>query len=85
MSGAVVALAGHGGRAMVTNETRALKAQRALVAYGRKDDSRSWVELTTDLLADLMHLHGAQGFDDCLRVAREHYDTETTPRTRGQS
>lgn len=64
---------------MPSNAARAQVADRAIRAMGV-----SWVDEydpeanLTDMLADLMHWADRQeiDFDDCLRVARDHFGCE---------
>lgn len=62
-----------------TNADRAKDAREAisLRVYGYKTEGAHAI---TDLLADLMHLCAADGhdFDNQLRIARDHFEHETT-------
>lgn len=63
-----------------TNQQRAEMAYRALNKFsvltgveGEEDETQ-----ISDLLSDLMHYADEQGvdFDDCIEVAKRHYDNE---------
>lgn len=61
------------------NEQRAERAEAALSAYAKVNDSFVSDESNiTDLLTDLMHLVGREEFNNALRMAEIHYEAELT-------
>lgn len=61
------------------NEQRAERAEAALSAYAKVNDSFVSDESNiTDLLTDLMHYAGREEFTTALRMAEIHYDCELT-------
>lgn len=58
---------------MPDNEERKLRAERTLTQYNKGEPLE---QNAVDLLADLMHLYGAEGFADLLTLAEEHYEEE---------
>lgn len=65
-----------------TNVDRASFAQKAMEAHVTAKEGGEWDTSVTDLLADLMHWFDVnQGdvvadFDECLNMARLHYEEE---------
>ena len=68
---------------MLTNEKRAGRAYRALIAYcqyAECGDDHNSDEALIDLLVDLMHKAriSGQDFKEALRLAEIHYESETS-------
>lgn len=68
---------------MLTNEERARRAAKALLAYSDPDDE--FINLL-DFLADLMHLCGRKDYDfeHALSLARMHFEEEQDDEERGE-
>ena len=64
-------------QAEMTNEQRAERAYRAVLAYSDDQDIEAGI---IDLATDLLHLAPQYGLDmdDVQRISRHHYNAETT-------
>lgn len=61
------------------NEQRAERAEAALSAYAKDNDTFVSDESNiADLLTDLMHYAGREEFNEALRMAEIHYNCELT-------
>jgi len=64
---------------ILTNADRVCRFEASALAHA--DGEWTVEEGTIDLLADALHYWGTEAFDNCLRIARDHYEEEKDDET----